>query len=147
MLRFLAAVMLSCWCLISQQAPDPIDVSLIEVIANPQRFNGQYMRVEGYIHCKFEDYVLYLSKDDGDFLIGKNGVWIEFSPSVVMQPSTGRQRKKRSVTDFDCRYVLVEGIFDMQEHGHLGANSGTLKNVTRILELERSFDGKRQLVY
>jgi len=34
--------------------------------------------------------------------------------------------------DFNGKYVMVEGIFDMNNHGHMDLFSGSINNVSRI---------------
>jgi hypothetical protein len=122
----------------SARTADDWHVSMVQLLANPEKYDGKVVRVEGYLHWKFEDCVLYLSKSDGDYLIGKNGVWISSRADPELQPlGDWFNKKKRQLVYFDERYVLVEGVFDMNEHGHMGANAGGITQVRRVLELKR----------
>ena len=121
----------------------PVRVSLVALLANPEKYDGKLVGVYGYLHKKFEDSALYLSKMDGDFLIGKNALWVNYGKKVGWQPNSKTEIK--SVKYFDCRHVLVVGQFDTQSRGHLGSYSGALKNVERVMELIRHYDGRKPL--
>jgi hypothetical protein len=102
-------------------ASEPKDVSLVQLVANPSEWHGKLVRVIGFCHLEFEGDVLYLHRQDFEQAILKNGVWLEL-------PATG----PGSHQDLSDQYVLVEAVFDADDRGHLGANSGALKSVRRI---------------
>lgn len=117
-----------------------VPVSIIQLIATPERYDGKTVRVEGFLHYKFEDSELYLSKDDADHLNGKNGVWVSYTTTerLCLQPDKDwSNRKQRTLSYFDEKWVLLEGTFDMKGHGHMGAASGTLADTYRVLESRR----------
>ena len=95
-------------------------VSLISLIATPQKFFGQKVRVIGYLHLEFEGNGLYLNKDDFKNGISKNAIWIEIGP------------KHSPFSKFNDYYVLMEGTFDDKNKGHMGMMSGSLKDITRL---------------
>jgi len=124
---------------------EPQDVSLIQLIASPLKYDGRFVRVEGYLHNKFEDSALYFSKDHADRLDGRNGVWVEYAENekILLQPE-----KEDGTRYFDCKWVLLEGTFLYESelgHGHMGTFSGELRQVTRIIETTLWYDGERQL--
>ena len=98
------------------------DVSLISVIAMPEKYKERKIRVIGYLNLEFEGNGIYLHKDDYDYGIPKNGLWVEMSRDSIQLPQIKKCIKN---------YVLIEGTFDLSE-GHMGAFSGTIKNVTRL---------------
>jgi hypothetical protein len=116
-----------------------LDTSMVQLLANPSDFHGKFVRVSGYLHNQFEDTALYLSKEDADFLNGKQSVWIEFGDEIDKDPN-------KPLEYFDCKRVLIEGIFDKNMGGHMGLSSaGGIRNISRILEETRWFDGKKHL--
>jgi hypothetical protein len=126
-------------------ARQPQSVSLIQLIANPTEYNGKFVRVEGYLHLKFEDSALYFSKDHADRLDGRNALWISFAKNeeLELQP-----KEPEGIKFFDCEWVLLEGIFIFESehgHGHFGMFSGEIKDVTRIMKQTKSYDGKKEL--
>ena len=119
-------------------ADEPVDVGMIQLLANPAKFHGKRIRVEGFLHAQFEDECLYLSKEDADFLNGKHSFWMSYSNHLSAAP-------KKPLDYFDGKRVLVIGVFDKNEGGHLGAAAGGIKDVSDIMEQTRWFDGKKQL--
>ncbi len=108
-------------------------VSLINLIATPKKYHGKYVRLNGYAHIQFEDYVIYLSKDDATYLNGKNGLWLSFtSKHLELEPKNFS--KKVSLEYFDNKFVLIEGVFDMNKRGHMGATSGSIVKISRLME-------------
>ena len=99
-----------------------LEVSLIRLIANPEKFNGQKVRVIGYLHLGFEDFVLCLHKEDYIKSISKNGVWVDIKNRTQL----------KSFSKYSDHYVLLEGIFDSQMTGHMGMNSGSIQNISRL---------------
>ena len=98
------------------------DVSLINLIATPEKYNSQIVRVSGYLSLDFEGRALYLGEADYDHGIYRNAVWVSF--------------KKGTMSDDDLksmhqRYVTLEGTFDSTHHGHMGLFSGSLNGIYR----------------
>jgi hypothetical protein len=98
------------------------DVSLINVIASPEKYKGRKIRVIGYLNLEFEGNGIYLHKDDYENGIPKNGLWVEMSRDSIQLPQIKKCIKN---------YVLIEGTFDLSG-GHMGAFSGTIKDITRL---------------
>ena len=104
-------------------------VSMVQLIATPEKYQGQLVRVEGYLSVQFEDFGLYLSRDDYEHLSGDNAVWLDFKPGVLKgrAPAVPNQNQ-----DVQGKFVIVEGVFDAHSHGHLGAFAGAIHNVSRV---------------
>jgi hypothetical protein len=95
----------------------PLDISLIELIANPARFDGKQVRVTGYLVREFEGDAVYLHRDDYDHGIRRNGLWLTFS---------------KDGADLRCktlRYAFVQGKFVAKNRGHLGLWSGAIEGI------------------
>lgn len=101
------------------RAADPEEVSLVRIIAGPGEWDGRFVRVYGYFVTDFEGTAIYLHAEDYRNCLYTNGLWVELGPLRGLVPS-------------DC-YVLMEGFFDADEHGHLGLWSGSITGVTRIV--------------
>ncbi|MCH5188157.1 MAG: hypothetical protein J1F63_07110 [Oscillospiraceae bacterium] len=105
---------------------EPQEVSLIQLIAHPRKYDGRFVRVEGVGSLEFEDTALYLSKYDYEYIVGKNSVWLELyveedgDISDIVDPDAQ-----------DGEYVLVEGIFNMWNNGHYDMHAGAIEKVTR----------------
>lgn len=109
-----------CWLTQPLFGDEPLDVSLIQLIANPKPYDGKVVRVIGFVRMEFEGNAIYLHQDDYRHSIGKNGLWIDVTDEL---------RKKQK--DYDQKYVLLEGTFDAKETGHMGLWSGSIKKITR----------------
>ena len=51
-----------------------MEVSIIELIANPSRFNKKPVRVLGYLDIEFEGEALYLHEEDYKHRLTRNGL-------------------------------------------------------------------------
>lgn len=103
----------------------PVDVSILSLIATPSAFHGQQIRCIGFARIQFEGTAIYLHKEDCLRGITKNGLWLDIGalPAAIVDAANDR-------------YVIVEGRFSMTNHGHLGLWSGSIQNITRMDPLE-----------
>ncbi len=137
---FLAAtVILLCTWKVSTvnsiRAPDTLaafpnedfEPSIFQVLVNKHKFHGNQIRIEGYLHLKFEDCAIYVSKDDAEYGLSSNGIWVSFGEEL--------ESKETEVSrQFDGRFVAIEGVFNRNKRGHGSAWQGTLEQVSRIIE-------------
>src|SRR5437660_12835528 len=100
------------------EAQEPTDVTLVQLIANPDKFDGRLIRVIGFLRLEFEGNVLYLHREDYENAILGNGIWVDVTPALT---------KKEAALDMN--YVLPEGVFSSGDRGHMGMWSGTIKQV------------------
>lgn len=98
-------------------------VSLVDLLCGGERYKGQRVRVAGYFYCTFEECALYLSQDDGRYLISANGIWIEFD---------NNHRDRHEWEKASGHFVRCEGVWLPEKRGHLGMWAGTLADVERI---------------
>lgn len=110
---------LACFsCMATLTQAEPANVTMTQLIATPEKYEGQHVRVIGYLHLEFEGDVLYLHKEDFDHAILGNGIWVHI----------GDDQKKLS-----DNYVLLEGVFTAKKHGHMGMWSGELSDINRSM--------------
>lgn len=102
-----------------------LDVSIINLIANPKKFDEKYIRLIGVLEWEFEGHGIYLTKDDYNYGITKNAVWLDMYDEVYKD-------KIDELKQMNGEYVIVEGVFNSNENGHFDMYSGTIENVTRI---------------
>jgi hypothetical protein len=112
------------------KAQEPLDVTMVQLIANPEKFDGKLIRVIGFMRLEFEGNVLYLHREDYENALLGNGIWVDVTPEITKQKET-----------LNMHYVLLEGIFSSSDRGHLGMWSGTIKTIRRA-ELWRSHRGQ-----
>ena len=115
----IAFLLLALLCSVSQPSHAAESVSLIQLIANPNDYDGKFVSVIGFVSLEFEGKAVYLHQDDYKHGIWKNGLWIDVTDDIL--------RKRRT---FDQKYVLVEGMFNAKGKGHLGLWSGTIETIT-----------------
>ena len=134
MRKYLLAAIMAAIAL-TASAQSPIKVSLINLIATPERFDGKVVWVEGYMHDQFEDQAVYLSKEDGDHWITSNAIWVVETENtkVEMHPSMiNSSKSKKPHFETDHSYVSIIGTFNMGNRGHFGLYAGELNQVSRI---------------
>jgi len=98
-----------------------VNVSLVQLIANPKDYHGKVVRVIGFVRLEFEGNAIYLHQEDYEHDITKNGLWIDVTDDI-------REKQK----DYDQKYVLLEGTFNANETGHMGLWSGSIQKISRF---------------
>jgi hypothetical protein len=91
-------------------------VSMIDLIANPELFDGKKVMVQGYAHFEFEGDAIYLHKED--FLYGslRNSLWLEIDHT-------------KSFVKCQDSYVYVRGTYRAGMGGHFDMFSGVLHDI------------------
>jgi hypothetical protein len=114
-------------------APDrPVAVSLVQLIANPDAFDGKLVRVTGFVRVEHEGTAIYLHREDWEHMLTKNGLWLAANDSA---PEGSRE------AGVNNRYALIEGRFNAKKKGHRGLWSGSIEGISRM----EAWDvGKRQ---
>jgi hypothetical protein len=72
----------------------------------------------GFLSLDFEGTALYLHEEDYRRFISKNAIWIDWNA-----PDQSLHQQ----------YVVIAGTFDANAFGHMGAFSGTIKDIKNIL--------------
>lgn len=127
-------------------SPYAANVSIYQLLANPDKYHNRLIVISGFYRLGFELSALFASKDDADYFIGKNSLWITFNnKDLKLESPSSKFNPLRRDERFDGKYVLIEGIFNKDACGHLGMSAGEIKNVSRIVELKRYFDGSKKL--
>ena len=99
------------------------NVSLVKLIANPEKYNCKRIQVIGYLHLEFEGDAIYLHEEDFKRRISANSFWVEFSSKLT---------KKRDLNKFNDKYVIIIGTFNVNEKGHMRMFGGTLDDIVRL---------------
>jgi hypothetical protein len=103
-----------------RSARQPHDVTMVQLIANPDSFDGEFIRVIGFLRLQFEGNVLYLHREDYERSILGNGIWVDVTSEGWKQDHM-----------LDSKYVVIEGFFSSTSRGHMGAWSGSITNIRR----------------
>jgi hypothetical protein len=97
-------------------------VSIIQLISSPEKFDGKYIRLIGFVRLEFEGDAIYLHEDDYKYGLTRNGLWLSLTEGCC----------GKDARTFDQKYVLVEGTFSAKNHGHMGLFSGAIENIKRF---------------
>lgn len=106
--------------LIAQESASPIFVSMVELLANPDKYHQKLVRIVGYVWIETEGAALYLHREDKINSLTKNAIQLSVSEKMLVN--------KKQISG---HYVLVEGVFDSSDNGHMGLYSGTLRSIQR----------------
>ena len=105
------------------------DVTMIELIANPEKYDGMLVRVHGVGNIGFEGNYIALNKEEYRQYMG-NQIWLELGERAI---------SSEEAQAYNGKYVIVEGIFDKDNSGHLGLFQGAIVDINRydLVEIER----------
>ena len=103
--------------LIPSASTEVVDLSIINLITTPERYNGKLVRIIGYVELQFEGTSIYLSKYAN--ASAKNGLWLD-SVDPKIWPK------------YNKKYCLIEGTFNSNNQGHMGMWSGAIENIQRF---------------
>ena len=103
----------------------PTVVSLIQLIATPERFDGKMVSVVGFLGVDPEEARLYVNEEDYKQYIPGNGVWVD--------------ENKQMQTDIeliDLHYVTLVGVFKQKglpTHMAVGAADSGITDIRQCL--------------
>ncbi len=108
---------------VSQAQNNPIrnSVSIVQLIATPEKYDHKVVQVRGFLRLEFEGDAIYLHEDDYRHAIHNNGLMVVTNPKI-----------DREADELNLHYVVLEGTFDADNHGNMGLNSGTITNITFV---------------
>lgn len=99
-------------------------ISMVDLIANPDKYNGKLVQVEGVGSINFEDMAVYLSPYDYEYGT-RNSIWLEMDLDYYDDATFSE------MVHCNGKYVIVEGIFNKDNTGHMSAYSGALEQISR----------------
>lgn len=97
-------------------------ISLVSLLAVPERYDGRKVRVSGFVTLEFEGRALHLDRRAYEAGLRKNAVWLDSPEWLTPNDAQG----------LDRRYGEVAGTFVAARHGAYGLYSGTLTELRRI---------------
>jgi hypothetical protein len=115
-------------CSSSKIADDLGNVSLIAVVANPEKYHNKKITISGYFIVRHEENVIYINEVDFKNKLYKNGIWIglnkEFLDSQNIQlpyegyitvNGTFKQNDPKTVSNFSGRLTDINWMFRIEE--------------------------------
>ena len=105
----------------SQQPNEqPIEqLSLVKLIANPEKYDDKMILVDGFLRLEREGDVLYLHEEDYKYHLFKNGIWVVQNDLLMTKAG-----------DLSNKYVTLVGTFGCRFKGHRSITSGSLNDIT-----------------
>lgn len=97
-------------------------VSLVTLLANPERYDGHKVLVSGFVTLDFEDTGLHLDRAAYEAGLRKNALWLD-------RPAWLNARETRQL---NRHYASVAGTFKTSNLGHMDLYSGTLTQLRQI---------------
>ncbi len=107
-----------------------IDVSMVQLLATPEKYDGKLVRVIGVGNLEFEGNYLSLSKEDYEYGAG-NSIWIELGDRAISY---------EEAKEYNGKYVIIEGFFDKDDRGHFDMFCGSITNISRYQLWERDYE-------
>jgi hypothetical protein len=95
---------------------NPQLVSMIELIANAEKFDGKLIQVSGFLSLQDEDHAIYFSEQIYDHRFTENAEWIDIHADMLA-----------AVKKYDGHYGYVIGIFTSKKCGHSCLYRGSIK--------------------
>lgn len=103
-------------------------VSMINLIATPEKFHGKLIYVRGYFHAEFENMSLCLQTRA---LSPKDCVWVETYDDNEGRPLLD-PKSARKLAACNHKVVAIRGIFNQQNTGHMGLYAGAIDPIREI---------------
>jgi hypothetical protein len=98
----------------------PYRISIKEILKSPDAYEGTHLQVVGYLNLGFEGNVIFPNKNELKSKHAK-GLWLDLTRRTMSQ-----------WRNYKNKYVIIDAVFDANNHGHMNAWGGTLKNITSI---------------
>lgn len=107
---------------VAGSATEVPQVSLISLIATPERFDGKYVNVQGVAYFDSKHYInaIFLTREDKVRGNASNAVFLYLSPSLG------------NVDRLNGKFVTVQGKFTSANKGHLNVFPACLVDVDRL---------------
>jgi hypothetical protein len=109
-----------------------VPLSLVQLIATPEKFENKIVTVEGALTFDDEGDMLCLSADDAEYVIFKNCLYVSFDWSAL-------ETDRNSLTRLESKYVKATGQFKIKEKGLHDLASGGLMAIQQVVENPRNY--------
>jgi hypothetical protein len=116
--------------------PESKWVSVINLIASPERYHGKLVHVTGWATISFEDTALCLSEKPAST---KECLWLEITegPFALSEGQTTYPKAEAEWKKFHNQVITIQGAFDMRNQGHMGAFSGAIGRISKVYLVRR----------
>jgi hypothetical protein len=110
---------------------------LINLIATPERYNGRAIFVQGFVRIGVENQSICLTRDPAST---RDCIWLNidagpYDTDADINRVTSTLKRWKVLNG---KMVTVQGVFDSEDTGHLGASSGGLENLEIMVSADAS---------
>ena len=136
--KSLVALVVACLALAATRQPSfaqnsdtaPV-VSIINLIATPERYDGKKVIVTGYVYFEFENRSLCLLAGVAS---SRECLWINVNENKPDSEAAAEAQKRSEVVwkSYDRHVVTIHGVFDMNDKGHLIGWSGGIRDIEKV---------------
>lgn len=99
-------------------------ISIVDLIANPDKYDGKLVQITGVGSINFENMAVYLSPYDYKYGTG-NSIWLEINLDDYDDATFSE------MISYNGKYICVAGIFNKNNRGHFDSHAGALEQVSR----------------
>ncbi len=96
--------------------------SLIQIIANPEKFDGKEVSVAGFLLIEHEGDALYFHREDYEHGLLENSIWVD---------TTAEMAKEKA--GLNLKYVIVTGTFVARGDGLQQIEAGGITKIKRVM--------------
>jgi hypothetical protein len=106
-------------------------VSLIQLISDPNRYDGKVVFLGAYAIVQFEGNSLCMQPRPAS---SKDCVWLQFDdgPWETKQDMVRYRRAAAKWRKFNGKRISVRGTFNQNNLGHFGGWSGAIEKISRV---------------
>ena len=116
-------------------------ISMIQLIVNPGKYQDKNVRVIGYFCCGPGSVKLYLTKEHSDYADWTNSVSLDFADGCTVEGKrvTLAQRWKL----INGKFIDVTGTFDQNYKDMAGSCPGSITGIKNVEICFQWYDGKK----
>ena len=97
-----------------------LNVSIIQLISNPEKYKGKLIRVIGHVRIAFEGNAIYLHREDLEHSLTINALALAPPDEII-----------KNASFYNNKIAYVVGVFDTAK-GHGGMYSGSITKIKSL---------------
>jgi hypothetical protein len=101
-------------------------VSLINLIATPEKYDKKWINVKGYFLNEFENRALFIDRASADKNISENGVTLIFDSTI----------NRNVLSNYQNQYVEIEGFFNKAKKNNKNIFTHYISKIYKIRIIE-----------
>jgi hypothetical protein len=108
-------------------------VSIIQLVANPDRYHGKLVYFRAYATVRFEGNSLCMTPDR---INTKDCLWLQYDdgPWKTDKDMERYKTAQKKWEGFNGKVIFVRGIFNKKNTGHFGLFAGALERIMEVSE-------------